>query len=227
MKFLYYFKYFYFIARNWNVKLAAFTVYHEIKGEKKYKLDTVRINRLNNEIIESENLVHASIYQASSYYLVEKAFSFFEKMDITGQFVDFGCGKGRVLIMAAYFGFKKITGIEFSQKLFVEAEANIEQVETLFPRTVCKIFNEDAANYKIENDQRYFFFFNPFDEVVMVKVVKNILLSVKENPRKIFVIYINPVHKEIFLSAGFDEEWHFRRMEYLEFSILSKEIDDF
>ncbi|MGN6603332.1 MAG: hypothetical protein ACTHK8_12840 [Ginsengibacter sp.] len=227
MKFLYYFKYFYFIARNWNAKLAAFTVYHEIKGENKYNLDTVRINRLNNENIESENLVHASIYQASSYYLVEKAFSFFENEIKDGAFVDFGCGKGRVLIMAAHFGFKKITGIEFSQKLCVDAEANVDQAEALFANTVFKILNEDAACYKIENDQNFFFFFNPFDEVVMLEVVKNILLSLKQNPRKIFVIYINPVHKEIFLSAGFNEEWHFRKMEYLEFSILSKEVEDF
>ncbi|MGN6250011.1 MAG: hypothetical protein ACTHNG_16780 [Ginsengibacter sp.] len=227
MKFLYYFKYFYFIARNWNAKLAAFTVYHEIKGEKKYNLDTVRINRLNNENIESENLVHASIYQASSYYLIEKAFSFFENEIKDGAFVDFGCGKGRVLIMAAHFGFKKINGIEFSQKLCVDAEANVDQVEALFANTVFKILNEDAAGYRIENDQNFFFFFNPFDEVVMLEVVKNILLSLKQNPRKIFVIYINPVHIEIFLSAGFDEEWHFRKMEYLEFSILSKDVEDF
>lgn len=227
MKFLYYFNYFYFIARNWNAKLAAFTVYHEIKGEKKYNLDTVRINRLNNENIESENLVHASIYQASSYYLVEKAFSFFENEIKDGAFVDFGCGKGRVLIMAAHFGFKKIIGIELSQNLCVEAEANVEQFEALFPNTVFKIFNEDAANYKIGKDQSYFFFFNPFDDFITLKVVKNILSSLKESPRKIFVIYINPVHKDIFLSAGFNEEWHFRKMEYLEFSILSKEVEDF
>jgi hypothetical protein len=30
------------------------------------------------------------------------------------------------------------------------------------------------------------------------------------------------VHKEIFLSAGFEEEYYLKKLEYLELSILSK-----
>ena len=222
MKFLYYFKYFYFIAKNWNIKLAAFTVLHEIKGEKKYKLETVKINRLNFENIESENLIHASIYQASSYYLIEKAFDYLKEEKVNFGLVDFGCGKGRVLVVAAHYGFKEITGIDFSRSLVVEAEANIEKIAPLFPKTDFNIICDDAVNYKIEKNKNCFFFFNPFDEVIMLKVIKKILVSFKENPRKIFAIYINPVHKEIFLSAGFEEEFSFKKMEYLEFSIFSK-----
>ena len=32
-------------------------------------------------------------------------------------FVDFGCGKGRVLLLAAGFGFARITGVEFAKEL--------------------------------------------------------------------------------------------------------------
>ena len=224
MKFLYYFKYFYFIAKNWNVKLAAFTVYHEMKGEKKYNLETVKINRLNDEKITSQNLTHASIYQASSYYLVEKAFSFLKDEKVNYGIVDFGCGKGRVLVLAAYYGFKKIKGIDFSTNLCIEAEANIEKIIPVFPETVFDVICADAADYKIQKDENCFFFFNPFDEVIMLKVVRNILSSLKEYPRKVYVIYINPLHKEIFLSAGFEEEWLFKKMEYLEFAILSKDV---
>src|SRR6185437_1423823 len=145
MKFLYYFKYFYFIARNWNLKLAAFTVYHEIKGEKKYDIDTVKINRLGNAHIESENLKHASIYQASNYFLLEKAFEFLKAEDANIGLVDFGCGKGRVLIVAAYHGFKSITGIEFSQNLCIEAEENMEKIKPIFPNTLFNIICEDAV----------------------------------------------------------------------------------
>ncbi len=225
MKFLYYFKYFYFIAKNWNVKLAAFTAFHEMKGEKKYNLDTIKIDRLQNENIESENLTHASIYQASNYYLVEKAFEYLSDQKANNSLVDFGCGKGRVLIVAAYYGFKQLTGIEFSRNLYIEAEANIENFRSFFPNTVFNIICGDAADYQIEKEQNCFFFFNPFDEVIMLVIVKKILSSLKDNPRKIYVIYLNPVHKEIFLSAGFEEEYFLRKMEFLEFSILSKEPD--
>jgi SAM-dependent methyltransferase len=205
------------------MKLAAFTVYHEIKGEKKYHLDTIKINDLQYENIESENLTHASIYQATNYYLIEKAFEYLKDEKINDGLVDFGCGKGRILVVGAYYGFKSLTGIDFSRTLCIEADENIEKVKSLFPNTVFNVICDDANNYKIEKDKNCFFFFNPFDEVVMLKVVKNILSFLKESNKKLYIVYVNPVHKEIFFSAGFTEEYFFRKMEYLEFSILTKE----
>lgn len=223
MKLFYYFKYFYFIARNWNIKLAAFTVYHEIKGEKKYQINTIRVDNLQHQKIKSENLKHASIYQGTNYFLIERAFDFLKNEKANFHLVDFGSGKGRIMVVAAYYGFKKITGVDFSQSLCNEAEENIERIKPNFPSVNFKIFCSDAVSLEIENDVNVFFFFNPFDEVVMLQVVKNILSSLKKNIRKIYIVYINPLHKEIFLSAGFEEEYYFKKMNYLEFVILSKE----
>ena len=222
MNSLYYLKYFYFISRNWNIRLAAFTVYHEIKGEKKYHLNTIEIDDLRNQKIESSNLSHASIYQGSNYFIIEKAFEYLKNEHANNNILDFGSGKGRIMVVAAHYGFKNISGIDFSESLCREAEYNIEKIKSLFPQTNFKIICNDAANYKIENDTDVFFFFNPFDEVVMLQVVKNILFSFKQNPRKVYIVYVNPLHKEIFLSAGFEEEYHLKKMEYLEFIILSK-----
>ena len=61
----------------------------------------------------------------------------------------------------------------------------------------------------------------------MVKVVRNILSSFKEKERKIYILYANPVHKDIFLSAGFKEDYHVQKLHYLELSILSKESEDY
>lgn len=222
MKFFYYIRYFFFIARNWNLQLAAFTLFHEIKGEKKYDLDSVRMDTLQFQKIKSENLKHASIYQATNYFLLEKAFTFLKNEKANSNLVDFGSGRGRVLVVAAYFGFKKITGVDFSPALCREAESNIEKLKPVFPSVLFKIFCGDAVNYSIKNDDSVFFFFNPFDEIVMLRVVKNLLSSLKINERKIYVVYVNPLHQEIFLSAGFEEEYYFKRMNYLELVILLK-----
>jgi len=222
MNALYYLKYFYFIARNWNIRLAIFTVYHEIKGEKKYHLHTIEIDHLQNEKIESSNLSHASIYQGSNYFIIEKTFEYLKNEHANNSILDFGSGKGRIMVVAAYYGFKNITGIDFSQSLCREAGNNIDKIKPLFPDTNFKIICNDAANYTIENDTNVFFFFNPFDEVVMLQVVRKILISLKQNLRKVYIVYVNPLHKEIFLSAGFEEEYYLKKMEYLEFTILSK-----
>jgi len=226
MKAIHYFKYFFFIGTHWNFRLAAFTIYHEIRGERKYRIDTSLIDYLHNEKIESNNLEHASIYQGANYYLIEKAFEFLKDENVNNSIADFGCGKGRVLVVAAYYGFTIITGVDFALSLCSEAERNIDKVKIFFPSSTLKIVCSDAVNYKIEKGTNVFFFFNPFDEIVMLQVVKNILSSLKENGRKIYVVYVNPLHKDIFLSAGFTEEYFLMKMKYLELSILSKETED-
>jgi SAM-dependent methyltransferase len=227
MKFLYYVKYWLFIGVNWNFRLAFFSIYHEIRGEKKYHLDTIEIDRLKSISIKSENLKHASIYQACNYYILEKGLNYLSGINENHNFTDFGCGKGRALVVAAHYGFNKITGIDFAKALCVSAQQNIQFTRTLYPAVNFEIICQDAAIHKISKDDNVFFFFNPFDEVVMLKVVKNILASIKEQQRIIYIMYINPVHKEIFLSAGFDEEYYFRRLHYLELSILSKHPDEY
>ncbi len=221
-----YFRYFYFIGINWNFRLAFFTIYHEIKGEKKYHINTIKIDKLHNLEIKSNNLKHSSIYQGVSYYTIEKAFDYLKSINVNKDIVDFGSGKGRVMAVAAYYEFKSITGIEFASSLCRKAEENIAGIKSLYPAINFKIICDDAVNYTIENNTNVFFFFNPFDEVVMLQVVKNILLSLRQKSRKIYIVYVNPLHKEIFLSAGFGEEYYIRKMEYIELSILSNELDE-
>jgi hypothetical protein len=224
--FINYIKYFYFVGKNWNYKLAFFTIYHEIIGEKKYHIDTIKIDRLHNVEIKSSNLDHSSIYQGVGYYTLEKAFDYIKSISANKNIVDFGSGKGRVMTVAAYYGFKNITGVEFAPALCRECEKNITGIKSLFPSTKFTVICDDAVNYKIENDTNVFFFFNPFDEVIMLQVTKNILFSLKQNPRKAYIVYINPLHKEIFESAGFEEEYYLKKMEYIELSILSNELDE-
>jgi anti-anti-sigma regulatory factor len=54
----------------------------------------------------------------------------------------------------------------------------------------------------------------------MLNVIKNILQSLKENPRETFIVYINPVHEEVFMSAGFEQIYHLQKFKYIEASIL-------
>jgi len=41
-------------------------------------------------------------------------------------FIDIGCGKGRVLLMAAEHGFRKIIGIDFAADLCLTARGTVE-----------------------------------------------------------------------------------------------------
>jgi SAM-dependent methyltransferase len=150
-----------------------------------------------------------------------------QKIKTEKNIVDYGCGKGRVIVVAAFYGFKKITGIDFAKELYEEAQKNIVPLQQHFPEKTFTVIHTDAVDYQIEDDMNVFFFFNPFDEVVMLAVVKNILLSLKKRPREIYAVYLNPLYEEIFKSAGFEQVYYFEKLHYVRASILKKSPDDF
>lgn len=215
-----YIRYFTYIALNWNLRLASFTVYHEIRGEGKYKINTTGINDLKKLELKGKFRDQAEVYQGASYHVMEKLFSRLVSLGVSGPFVDFGSGKGRVMVVAAYFGFLKITGVEFARELVVLASENIRKAQTLFPETRFVLLHENAVNYEIGSDAEIFFFFNPFKKQVMRKVCGNILSSVRKYPRTVYVVYVNPQLKEVFVDAGFEEVFYYRKMQYVDGSVL-------
>ncbi|HET9056229.1 MAG TPA: class I SAM-dependent methyltransferase [Chitinophagaceae bacterium] len=217
-----YIRYFFYLAFNWNPVLACFVIYHELRGEKKYKLHTSGYNLLKKLIKEGVDISHATMYMPANYFVLEKLFN---KLTITpgnNCIVDIGCGKGRVLIVAAYYGFKKITGVEFSKTFCARANQIIQSKKSVFPDVTFGIVNQDAATYIIPDETTTIFLYNPFDEEVMKKVILNIEESLNRKPRSLIVIYVNPQAKHLFLQSGFKEIFYCKKLKYLEGCILEK-----
>jgi precorrin-6B methylase 2 len=118
----------------------------------------------------------------------------------SNSFMDIGCGKGFVLIMASQYPFAKIAGIELSEKMYQTCLKNLKKhdLETV------DIILKNATDVSFEYDEYdTFFMYNPFKENVVKKVVRNLINSVKRKPRKIVMIYHNPLHGNIFIEQGF------------------------
>ena len=219
MKFFRYLYYFFYIAFNWNVRLAFFVLYYEIRGEKKYKINTTGFDELKKLQKKGIDISHATMYMPVSYYLLNKAFRHIAETP-KNNFVDIGCGKGRALCVAAREGFNKVTGVELSPDLCNETKENLERTKSISNHLQYELHNMDAAIFDIPSDANCIFFFNPFDEVIMSEVVNNIKKSLKKAPRNITVIYANPLHKDLLIDTGFQEKYHTRELDYLEMSIL-------
>lgn len=116
-------------------------------------------------------------------------------------FIDFGSGKGRVLLLASNYGFNKVIGVEFAQELHFIAKNNISICErnNNKPNKIESIC-EDATNYNIPNCPLNIFFNSPFIGFVLKKVLGNISTSFEKNPREIYLIFYgqNPSSIEIF-----------------------------
>lgn len=235
MKFFSYIKYFYFLFINWNIRIAWVMIWQEMAGEKKYGINTTGADELFKLEDQGIDISHATIYMPVSYSLLEETFKQLKNAGPQQQttnkpqvpagkqqthFLDIGCGKGRALCVAAHEGFKKVSGLDFARDLCEAAKENLAITKQKMPALEYKVINNDAFYFEIPDDVDCIFFFNPFDEIIMSAVVKNIFTSLKKNRRKITVIYVNPLHKELFLKAGFKESWHKKKMKYLEVSIL-------
>ena len=219
---------FFYLAINWNLRIAWHLVQEERRGEKKYGIKTTGADELKLLEKKGIDIEHATIYMPVSYELMEACLIQIKKINeqrtdsfpVTNHFVDIGCGKGRALCMAAHAGFKKVTGIDFSKELCINAEQNLQITKEKISALDYKIINNDAFYFEIPETADCIFLFNPFDDVIMSNVVENIKASLLTNPRKLLIIYVNPLYKDLFFNAGFTAVYHTQKMKYLEALIL-------
>jgi len=119
-------------------------------------------------------------------------------------FIDFGCGKGKALLLAARRPFKRIIGVELAPELVDVARRNVAQyVKRSGGADVFELVCADAAEYRIPHDPAVFFFFNPFRAETMRPVLDNIRRSLEAAPREIYVIYKYPLLRSVLDECGF------------------------
>jgi len=102
-------------------------------------------------------------------------------------FVDYGSGKGAAIIHAHTLGFHQTIGVEFAKELHEQAQQNIKKLKL---QNVQSLY-ADATTYSLPNEISLIYFFNPFDEIVMKKVIENILQQKENFSQEVYVIYGN------------------------------------
>ena len=218
-----YFRYFFYLSINFNPLLALLMLYDDIRGERKYKLRTTGVKETYKLKLTGIDTTNAFEYMPSNYVLLERVFNEVNTYPHNQTFLDIGCGKGRVLLVAAHFGFQKLYGVELIPGYCQRLQTLIKEKAILFPSASFDVSCNDAAAYAIPADVQVLFFYNPFNEIVMRKVIGNILKSVAHARRPLYLIYLNPLYKPLFLQSGFTELYGTSRFGYLTASLLRLE----
>lgn len=178
-----------------TLRIAARTI-ADRSFDWKHGTDTMRRVEVDSLETDSIHKVHARFYQASKARPLLKLFHQIP-LPRDGAFVDMGCGKGRVLLIAAQLGFRKVVGIEFCAQLCKQARENAASFrKNNAAISPIHVIESDATHYEFKDDEKVFFLYNPFDAVVLEHVLDNIGRSVEKTPRDIWLIYNNPVHHE-------------------------------
>ncbi len=113
-------------------------------------------------------------------------------------FIDLGSGKGRTLLMASSYPFRRIIGVELLEELNAIALENIARYRSAEQ----KCFNieaksGDASRFEFPAEPTVLYLFNPFPRHVWREVLANLHRSLLAAPRQVYVIYHNPVHEDI------------------------------
>ncbi len=120
-------------------------------------------------------------------------------------FVDLGSGKGRTLLMASEYPFRKIVGVELIGELHRAAEENIRAYRSATQRcarieAVCA----DACEFPFPAAPLVLYLFNPLPASGMRRVMARLEESLAANPRPVWVLYHNPLLAHVIgEGAGF------------------------
>lgn len=103
--------------------------------------------------------------------------------------LDYGAGKGRVLLLAGELPFARVVGVEYAPALCAEAERNLDVWRARTGRGAnVEIVRADAATWEVAPDLHVFYLFNPFDEVVLARVVDQVHASLRRHPRPAWLV---------------------------------------
>jgi hypothetical protein len=146
---------------------------------------------------------HAADYSATSPYEFKHAMSRLPINPEHYRFVDYGSGKGRVLLLAAEYPFINVRGIEASKSLHRIACSNIATypADLVACRDVKSICG-DAADYIPDPGPLVIFMFNPFDQVILDKVLQTISVRSAGKAEPSYLIYKNPEHHMTVMHSG-------------------------
>src|SRR5229473_2177738 len=118
-------------------------------------------------------------------------------------FLDFGSGKGRALLMASDYPFRRIVGVELLPALQQATQENLskyrsESQKCFALESICA----DATEFPLPAEPTVLYLFNPFPEAGLRHVIANLEQSLREHPRVVYVLYHNPLLEHILEASA-------------------------
>jgi SAM-dependent methyltransferase len=176
------------LARIPQLGLPNFSIGRRDEFDRRLGVDTAVLVRMPET--DSGNRAYGRGYQASNISLVEWALASADVAFERTTFVDIGCGKGRVLILASRHQFKRIIGFDYSPSLLVACRKNMRHLGL---EGRCEIFHADANSFQFPESGVMLFMYNPFDSPLFEVVLERI----RGINAPVTVAYLGPERKAL------------------------------
>jgi SAM-dependent methyltransferase len=117
-------------------------------------------------------------------------------------FVDLGSGKGRTLLMASEYPFRRIVGVELIAELHRAAEENIRAYHSTTERcNRIETLLGDAREFEFPEEPLVLYLFNPLPERALSEVLQRLEKSLARVPRPAWVVYHNPLLERVLSGS--------------------------
>ena len=194
--------------KTWRVFGVLRGVYFDRRFDRQHNVDTSGAIYLRELDIDNENIQYGELYDPLPYRSFKHVMGFLPRDVSDHTFVDYGSGKGRILLIASDYAFKKIVGVEFSKQLHDVAAANIAAYRNSNQKCFdIESLHVDATEFQVPDGECVFFLFSPFRGEVLECVLKNIKQSYLDNPREMTLIFVtdsgtHPIPWDLFREIG-------------------------
>jgi SAM-dependent methyltransferase len=113
-------------------------------------------------------------------------------------FVDLGSGKGRTLLMASEYPFRRIVGVELMAGLHQIAQENLSTYKSDSQKCFAlEAICGDATEFPIPDEPLVLYLFNPLPESGLKRLMASLQDSLNTHPRAVYVLYHNPLLEDV------------------------------
>jgi hypothetical protein len=135
--------------------------YNELLNKEGLRYDKIKFDK-------KDNIDNYSSHSPSCTLL----YNVLTKLNISNNdsIIDIGSGKGFALTIMNLFPFKKILGVEITSNDFNISNKNFEILNI----TNIQTQNIDINNFNDYSNFNYYYFYNPFSEIIFENIIKNI-----------------------------------------------------
>jgi len=113
-------------------------------------------------------------------------------------FIDMGAGKGRGVLVASEYSFRKVIGIELNPGMAAIARHNVEhwtRAHSGDPTAACvapiEVVEQDALDFELPDTPTLLFLFHPFEAPVLKQLLRRIETQFANRPGTLDLLYVN------------------------------------
>jgi SAM-dependent methyltransferase len=198
-----------FTPRRWSEALRALRRAPKHPFDRAHRVDTGGLIYADGLSTGHEHDIHSSGYYATAPSLFRgsmrhwsatlEALSF-RICDYA--FVDIGCGKGRVVLLASEYAFREVVGVELNPQLASVASRNLNWwMRRMRTCRNVRIAHGDALSFPLPDGPVVLFFFNSFEEEMVRMWLDSLVEASATRSAPIDLIYMHPEHHKLFIET--------------------------